>query len=121
MDKDTVAEYGWIIMVSIVTLILIAGIAPTAQQLADAAKNEITQTFTVYEVTLNPNGGVLAQDHLLVTPGKVFGFLPTPAYDGYIFTGWYTGPNAGERITSQTVFADESDVTLYAHWEPAAQ
>ena len=35
--------------------------------------------------------------------------------EGYIFDGWYTEPNSGEKITENTVF--NTDATVYAHWK----
>ena len=39
---------------------------------------------------------------------------PTPTYDGYTFTGWYTAAQGGTKIT--TLDASTKNVTLYAQW-----
>ena len=46
--------------------------------------------------------------------GDVIGALPTPARDGYIFTGWWTTADGGTEVTTETVVA--ADMTIYAHW-----
>lgn len=71
-------------------------------------------TYTIY---FNGNGGNVSTDSAEVTYGEAYGTLPTPTRDYYTFVGWYTDPNAGSRVTSDTPMNSESDVTLYAHWE----
>ena len=34
-------------------------------------------------------------------------------YPGYTFTGWYTEPQGGTRVTKIT---EDKDTTVYAHW-----
>lgn len=50
--------------------------------------------------------------------GKEYGKLPTPTKDGYIFDGWYTSAEGGEKVTEETTMAATEDHTLYAHWTP---
>ncbi|MCQ4808234.1 InlB B-repeat-containing protein, partial [Intestinimonas massiliensis] len=41
--------------------------------------------------------------------------LPTPTRSGsYSFDGWYTAVSGGEKVTTSTVFTENS--TIYAHW-----
>ena len=40
--------------------------------------------------------------------------LPDPVRDGYTFDGWYTATDGGEKVTTETVFTE--DTTIYAHW-----
>lgn len=46
-----------------------------------------------------------------------YGALPNPTKIGYRFAGWYTSQNDGELVTDKTIFSDNKNVTLYAHWE----
>ena len=46
--------------------------------------------------------------------GGTLSTLPTPTRIGYTFNGWYTAESGGDRITTSTVFTD--DTTVYAHW-----
>ena len=43
--------------------------------------------------------------------------LPTPTYSQYVFTGWYTEPSGGKKVTSDTLVPPK-DTTYYAHWTP---
>jgi len=40
--------------------------------------------------------------------------LPFASREGYVFDGWYTEADGGERVDAQTPVAQ--DVTYYAHW-----
>ena len=70
-------------------------------------------------MTFDPNGGRLSEyrREKKVYPGETYGELPTPYYDGYILTGWFTEPIGGEEITPNTPFTANADQTLYAQWE----
>ena len=48
-----------------------------------------------------------------------YGPMPTPTRTGYTFDGWYTGPDGtGNKVTSDTIFTNISNHTLYANWTP---
>ena len=51
-----------------------------------------------------------------VVPGSAYGELPTPTLDGYTFLGWFTEPDGGDEVLSDTICSAEADHTLYAHW-----
>lgn len=40
-------------------------------------------------------------------------FAHDPARDGYTFTGWYTSPDGGSRVSE---YSTDNQTTLYAHW-----
>ena len=46
----------------------------------------------------------------------VAGVLEDPTKDGYVFDGWYTAEDGGEKIAE--TFEISEDVTVYAHWIP---
>lgn len=48
--------------------------------------------------------------------GECYGTLPTPLREGYDFSGWWTEAQGGEQIDADSVFLQETDQTLYAHW-----
>lgn len=67
-----------------------------------------------YIVTFDANGGqcsVISKqtdyDHRLTE-------LPVPTRDRYVFDGWFTRAEGGERITLEKVY--DHDTTVYAHW-----
>lgn len=46
-----------------------------------------------------------------------YGTLPDVNWrDGYIFVGWFTDPEEGVEITSDSTKTIAADETLYAHW-----
>lgn len=69
-----------------------------------------------YTVTFNGNGGTPSQDSISVTYGSQYGTLPTCDQSGKTFLGWFTSETGGTKIESTTIFQQQSDQTLYAHW-----
>lgn len=71
-----------------------------------------------YTVTFDANGGEVEPQSKTITYDKEYGELPTPTRIGYVFEGWYTEKNGGDKIENYTTVTVASDHTLYAHWEP---
>lgn len=69
-----------------------------------------------YGVNLNANGGTISQPSVAATFGQPYGTLPEPTRDHYSFSGWYTEAEGGRLITSDLLFEELNDITLYAHW-----
>ena len=65
-------------------------------------------------VTFDPQGGTVSPTSVWTVNNKLE-TLPVPTKENYYFDGWYTQSIGGERITTDTVF--EEDTTIYAHWE----
>ena len=89
----------------------------TAETVYTAAKDVLLiaeWTANTYTITLDYNDGVTESTTLKVSYGKAYGQLPTPTRVGYTFGGWYD--EAGNKVTSQTVFTSTEDVTLTAMW-----
>lgn len=82
------------------------------------ASGEITILDAVYNVTLNTNGGVLANESDNITnytQGTVV-TLPTPTQVGYKFEGWYENKDfTGNKVTMITADS-EGDKVYYAKW-----
>lgn len=70
-----------------------------------------------YTVTFNANGGAVGTASKTVTSGQPYGVLPTPARDGYSFTGWYTAASGGTLVTANTTVSLTWNQTLYAQWK----
>ena len=69
-----------------------------------------------YTITFDPcEGSVVGEALKSVPDGSPVRTLPTAMLGGYIFLGWYTAAEGGERVTSETTVT--RDMTLYAHWE----
>ena len=75
------------------------------------------QTAQEYTVTFNANGGSVSTVSVTTKDGKLES-LPTPTRGGYDFLGWYTQKDGGEKVTTDTVFTN--DTTIYAHWQKQA-
>lgn len=68
-------------------------------------------------VTFDANGGSVSSSSISAKLGETYGTLPTPTRQYYVFDGWYTDKNFGEKVTSSTTVEKFNDVTLYAHWK----
>lgn len=69
---------------------------------------------TEFTITFDTQGGdpiepMVVQSGMTVT-------LPEASRDGYVFDGWYTEAEAGEKVDTLTV---DADMTVYAHWTEA--
>lgn len=69
-----------------------------------------------FNITLDPNGGNLANATKEVTYNNPYGTLPTPNRAGYDFDGWFTEKDGGTKIEASTVVTAVEPHTLYAHW-----
>lgn len=70
----------------------------------------------VATVYFDANGGKVSESEKKVYFGQKYGELPEPTKEFYEFVGWYTDAEAGDRITSDSIFNTTEDKTLYAHW-----
>lgn len=67
-----------------------------------------------YTITFNGNGGTPSVTSMTTIDQKL-PELPTATHSGsYSFNGWYTAANGGTKITTATVFYENT--TVYAHW-----
>lgn len=76
---------------------------------------------TPVKISLDCQGGESDITYLSVETGKPYGQLPLAYRDGYVFMGWFTAPEGGEKVTSTSVVdIDDSagENVLYAQWRP---
>ena len=67
-----------------------------------------------YTITFNGNGGTPSVTSMTTIDQKL-PELPTATHSGsYSFDGWYTAASGGTKITTATVFHENT--TVYAHW-----
>ncbi len=59
-------------------------------------------------------GGTATLDQTTVAAGTPLETLPFPEREGFVFLGWYTQEQDGDRIEAGTVL--QEDMTLYARW-----
>lgn len=76
-----------------------------------------------YELTLYANGGAYADgSDVKVYPASEttpIGNVEIPTREGYVFRGWYTRADGGERVEFETTSTLDKDTILYAHWTEA--
>ena len=73
-----------------------------------------TPVPTEFTITFNGNGGTPSVGRMRTTNQKLTS-LPTATRSGrYSFDGWYTAASGGTKITTATVFYENTAV--YAHW-----
>jgi fibro-slime domain-containing protein/uncharacterized repeat protein (TIGR02543 family) len=71
-----------------------------------------------YKLLFDENGGdELSPDYKEVAYGDEYGDLPVPTWEGHTFLGWFADEEGGDKVTSETMFNDKEDITIYAHWE----
>lgn len=85
-----------------------------------------TSDFQVTKSTTNSDtvvfdacGGTSSLNQLSVTVGHAIGTLPTAQRLDYVFLGWYTDPEGGERVTDS--YIPDDNTTLYARWSSIEQ
>lgn len=90
----------------------------TADSLVEITANQILYAHWIrqYTVTFDANGGTVATATKQVTPNETYGELPTPAWTGYRFDGWYTEADGGTQVSGTDTVTQEQNHTLYAHW-----
>ena len=76
-------------------------------------------TYTVhfdYNKPATADGTVAASEdkEKTVTYDSSYGALPAPTLAHWSFDGWFT--DAGEKVTSDTMYQTDSDTTLHARW-----
>lgn len=69
---------------------------------------------TVHSVSFNACGGTVDLDQTVVIAGTNVGSLTVAQREGYIFLGWFTAQEGGQRITDD--YVPNSGISLYAHW-----
>jgi uncharacterized repeat protein (TIGR02543 family) len=76
----------------------------------------VTALYTInnYTVSFDANGVNVTVAPIVRPYGSAIGVLPTPAYAGLSFGGWYDTSSGGTQVTSETVVT--GDVTYYAQW-----
>lgn len=67
-----------------------------------------------HTVTFDANGGTVALNQTVVPQEMAVGEMAAAQRPGYVFLGWFTEAEGGQRVTAD--FVPEADTTLYAHW-----
>jgi uncharacterized repeat protein (TIGR02543 family) len=73
-------------------------------------------TLNTYTITFDAGGGTVTPESGTTGDGWKLASLPTPARDGYTFSGWFTAAAGGTAVTKDSVFS--ANATVYAQWAP---
>ena len=76
--------------------------------------NSITEIIDTVVVTLDPGDGTVSNNNLVLLKNSAIGTIETPTNGSYIFDGWYLEDTFQTKVTTSTVF--NNDTTLYAKW-----
>lgn len=68
-------------------------------------------------VTLDPNGGTVIPDNIIVKYDNPYGELPTPVKEGYDFLEWTLDKEGTKAVTKDTIVTNPEDHTLYAQYK----
>ena len=87
-------------------------------------KNETVTWYANWKIdgsiiNFDPCGGTCSTSFIVKKFGELYGTLPTPKRDGYIFDGWYSEKNGkGTKYTSDMKYWGKNEtVTWYANWK----
>ena len=72
----------------------------------------------MFVVTFNGNGIIVDEQKRNVASGTAIGELPILVRSRYTFLGWFMQQYGGIQIDDTYIV--ESDIALYAHWNPIA-
>ena len=67
-------------------------------------------------VRFNAVGGVVSPESSEYAAGAVYGELPVPTREHYVFKGWFTRATGGDQVTIASE-VPSADHELFAHWE----
>lgn len=96
----------------------LAGNVRVAKGKVDLGCYEYGAASATCKITFNANGGDNVPAAISVGKGARITSLPSVSRVGYTFLGWYTSKNGGTQVeVGNTV---SNSMTLYAHWEKAA-
>lgn len=69
------------------------------------------------EITFDTNGGYLEDNFSnKYYFNTAYGSLPKAYIKGFEFDGWFTEPEGGDKIETDSIIQSYAPITLYAHW-----
>jgi len=81
--------------------------------------NEGKSTTALATLTINGKETMGQATKEMEANANSYGILPEAYMKGYIFDGWFTEPDGGVQVTSNTPYETQvSTRALYAHWTP---
>ena len=83
-------------------------------EVIDGETYRLAYLKTSFTVTFNANGGSVTETTRIVTQDTQIGTLPAPTRSEYVFEGWYTALENGDKVESTTIITH--DVEYFAIW-----
>lgn len=74
-------------------------------------------SINTYKVTFDANGGKVGTPSKNIVYNDPYDTLPEPVFSKHEFLGWYTEKEGGSKVSATTIMKQDSDHTLYAHWQ----
>lgn len=68
-----------------------------------------------FTITFDPNGGSISVNTMVTSGMGRLSSMPRAKLSGMQFVGWFTDKTVGDKITTSTIFSD--DTVVYAHWQ----
>ena len=80
--------------------------------------NSISDGINSFDVSFDDNDGKSSlMETIQVFPNQTVTPPEDPTREGYVFDGWYTDPEGGEKFDFSTIITES--IVLYAHWTAA--
>lgn len=90
-------------------------VPPTTQ--AQPTEPTATTGPVTLQVFFDAGEGVADVESMQMPVGDVYQWLPEAVREDYVFLGWFTAAEGGERVEVGMDPISTEDHTLYAHWE----
>lgn len=75
----------------------------------------------IQTVVFDANQGTCEPSTARFAMGEPYGPLPMPERDGYAPLGWFTRRSGGVAVGPEDIVMEETERTLYAHWEAVGE
>ncbi|MBR5419038.1 InlB B-repeat-containing protein [Candidatus Saccharibacteria bacterium] len=92
-----------------------ATITITGDKTNDTRTISVVVSASTATITFDGNGGTPSVPSLIVDLNSTISELPSASLENSVFAGWWTEPDGGEQLTSETVITEGK--TYYAHWK----
>ena len=90
-------------------------VPPTTQ--TKPTEPEMTTGPVMLKVFFDVGEGAVEEDSLQLPVGEGYPWLPEAVRENFIFLGWFTEPEGGQKVEVGMKPLSDQDHTLYAHWE----
>ena len=118
MNKNVkITKRKMVCALMVVSLLMSSMILPQEVSAATKQYNTPIVRKPIFNVTFNPNRGRVKTKRKKVQYTNIYGSLPTPRRNKYVFRGWYSKKSGGHKITQYSRCNVKKNSTLYARWQ----